>query len=88
MSLAEYLSLFGGVLSDWRTVFITVMMILAWAVLRYVGMVYDRRPRPRFRRPVLRRPRPQGSASQTQGTQAAQESAESGQRGESGERKK
>lgn len=45
MDLTGYLSLFARVLSDWRVVFIAVATILAWAALRYVGMVYDRRPR-------------------------------------------
>jgi hypothetical protein len=45
MDLSGYLSLFTRVLSDWRVVFIAVATILAWAALRYVGMVYDRRPR-------------------------------------------
>jgi hypothetical protein len=44
MDLNGYLSLFTRVLSDWRVVFIAVATILAWAALRYVGMVYDRRP--------------------------------------------
>jgi len=60
MDIDGYLSLFGRVLSDWRILFIAVMCLIAWAALRYVGMVYDRRPR--IRRPLIRRPLPRAAA--------------------------
>jgi hypothetical protein len=56
MSVAEYLALFAKVLSDWRVPFIAVATILAWAALRYVGMVYDRRTRRSSPRPAAPRP--------------------------------
>jgi hypothetical protein len=58
MDLEGYLSLFARVLSDWRVAFIAVATILAWAALRYVGMVYDRRPRRRQPRQPAFRPAP------------------------------
>jgi hypothetical protein len=68
MDLAGYLSLFARILSDWRIAFIAVATLLAWAALRYVGMVYDRRPRrpaPRTRptRPASRPASPPARAS-------------------------
>jgi hypothetical protein len=77
MTVSEYLALFARVLSDWRVPFIAVATILAWAALRYVGMVYDRRPRrapappraPRQPRP----PRPRAGASRTAAPAAGEE---------------
>jgi hypothetical protein len=56
MSVSDYIALFARVLSDWRVPFIAVATILAWAALRYVGMVYDRRPRRSSPRPMMPRP--------------------------------
>ena len=44
MDLAAALELSLKVLSDWRVIAIALVVILAWAALRYVGSVYRRRP--------------------------------------------
>ncbi len=63
MDLSGYLSLFARVLSDWRVLFIAVATLLAWTALRYVGMVYDRRPRRAAPRRIAPRPaRPSAKA--------------------------
>jgi hypothetical protein len=36
----DYKALFLSVLKDWRIIAITVAILLAWALLRYVGMVF------------------------------------------------
>lgn len=36
----DYKSLFLSVLKDWRVIAITVGILLAWALLRYVGVVF------------------------------------------------
>jgi hypothetical protein len=47
--LKEALALALKVLADWRVIFIAVAIVLAWVALRYVGIVYHRRPRARPR---------------------------------------
>jgi hypothetical protein len=36
----DYLSLFLSVLSDWRIIAITLVVLLSWFLLRYVGLVF------------------------------------------------
>lgn len=36
----NYLSLILGVLKDWRAIAVAVLVLLSWALLRYVGMVF------------------------------------------------
>ncbi len=76
MSVSEYLALFARVLSDWRVPFIAVATILAWAALRYVGMVYDRRPRRSSPRPTAPRPASPRSRSARSAAPAAEEEEE------------
>ncbi len=45
MPVAEYVKLSLTVLQDWRVVATAVFVLLAWTLLRYVGLVY-RKPRP------------------------------------------
>jgi hypothetical protein len=47
------------VLLDWRVIFITVAVLLAWSALRYVGIVYHKKPRGQ---PKPKIPTPQASA--------------------------
>jgi hypothetical protein len=51
MELSEMLYLALKVIADWRVVFITVAVLVVFAILRYVGLVYHRRPRTRARPP-------------------------------------
>jgi hypothetical protein len=76
MEISEYLSLFARVLSDWRVPFIAVATILAWAALRYVGMVYDRRPRRSSPRPMMPRPASARSRASRPAASAAEEEEE------------
>lgn len=50
MDISEALSVSVKVLGDWRVDFMALAAIVAWAALRYVGSVYNRRagtrPRP------------------------------------------
>ena len=56
MDLKGALALSFKVIADWRVLFIAIAIMLAWAVLRYVGSVYHRRrPRPSARPPVAPR---------------------------------
>jgi len=43
--LQEALGLALKVISDWRVLFIAFAVILAWMALRYVGIVYRKKPR-------------------------------------------
>lgn len=36
----NYLSLLAGLLTDWRAIAAVVVILLSWALLRYVGMVF------------------------------------------------
>jgi hypothetical protein len=58
MGLDEAVTLSFKVLADWRVIFIALAIILAWAALRYVGLVY----RKKQRRPP-RPPKPRAPAS-------------------------
>ncbi len=49
MSLDYYMQLSLQVLADWRIIAVALGSILVWALLRYVGMVYYRRPKPKRR---------------------------------------
>jgi len=49
MGLNELFALSIKVLSDWRVIGITIAIILLWAALRYVGMVYHKRASPQRR---------------------------------------
>lgn len=76
MDIAGYLELFGRVLSDWRVLFIAAMCLLSLAALRYVGMVYDRRPR--IRRPLPRRPVPRPAPPKAAPASGSEEEGEEG----------
>ena len=36
----DYKALFLGLLTDWRAIAAAVLVLLSWALLRYVGMVF------------------------------------------------
>jgi hypothetical protein len=52
--LQEALGLALKVIADWRVLFIAFTVVLAWSALRYVGIVYRKKPlaRPRPAKPV------------------------------------
>jgi hypothetical protein len=52
MDLSEMLAIALKVIADWRVAFVTVAALLAFAILRYVGLVYHKRPRTRARPPA------------------------------------
>lgn len=58
MRLREYVALFLSVLRDWRVIATTLLVLLSWVLLRYVGLIYTRR---RLRTP--RKPRKVGEGS-------------------------
>lgn len=51
MDLSEMLAIAIKVIADWRVVLVTVGVLLVFAILRYVGLVYHKRPRTRPRPP-------------------------------------
>lgn len=75
MDLSEALSVSFQVLSDWRVDFVALAVIVAWAILRYVGSVYHRRARARPR-PAPPLP-PSAGAAQARGGRAAARSSRS-----------
>lgn len=46
MGMDQAIALSIKVIADWRVIFITVLVLLVFAAMRYVGSVYNRR-RPR-----------------------------------------
>jgi len=51
MDLSEMLYFALKVIADWRVLFITAAALVVFAILRYVGIVYHKRPRTRARPP-------------------------------------
>ena len=51
MRIGDYLNVCLAVIADYRVIAIAVATILLWAALRYIGMVYGRRPSRRRLRP-------------------------------------
>jgi hypothetical protein len=49
MGLDEMLAIAIKVIADWRVVFITAAVLVGFALLRYVGLVYHKRPKTRAR---------------------------------------
>ncbi len=45
MDLTEMISLALRVVQDWRMIFIAVAVLASIAILRYVGLVYHKRPK-------------------------------------------
>jgi hypothetical protein len=80
MDLSEMLSIALKVISDWRVVFITVAVLVVFTILRYVGIVYHKRPRTRARPPL-----PTSAAEPSGGGQAGARHAGGGRAEASGE---
>ncbi|MDP3177462.1 MAG: hypothetical protein Q8M76_06135 [Spirochaetaceae bacterium] len=51
MGVGDYLNVCLAVVSDYRVIAIAVATILLWAALRYIGMVYGRKPSRKRLRP-------------------------------------
>jgi hypothetical protein len=49
MDLTQMLEFALRVIADWRVIFITVAVLLAIALLRYVGLVYHKAPKRKAR---------------------------------------
>jgi hypothetical protein len=58
MSLHDYAAICLKVLADWRVLAVAAGTIALWAILRFVGMVYRRRPRVPVQRskPIVKEP--------------------------------
>jgi hypothetical protein len=71
MSFRESISVTLSVLGDWRMILVTIVTILTWALLRYVGMVYRRKKIPGGRgvkrHPSAKeKPKPEASSKQAE----------------------
>jgi hypothetical protein len=49
MELSDMLNVALKVIADWRVVAISIAMLVVFALLRYVGLVYHKRPKVRAR---------------------------------------
>ena len=67
MDLQEALALSLKVLADWRVIFIAVVVILVWAVLRYVGSVFHRPVKPAPKAPIAKASSPASSGGKPKG---------------------
>ncbi len=66
-TMTDYIGLSIAVISDWRVIAATLGLIIMWAILRYVGMVYNRSPRSLARKA----PRPTVGAPKAGSNEAA-----------------
>jgi hypothetical protein len=49
MELSDMLGLAFKVIADWHVIFVTLAFLLVFAILRYVGLVYHKRPKTKAR---------------------------------------
>lgn len=73
IGIRESLELALLVLKDWRVIATTIAVLLAWSILRYVGLVYRR---PRLPRPTRLRAKAAAPAATAQAPGASAEEEE------------
>jgi hypothetical protein len=75
MGIDEMFGLALKVIADWRVVFATAAVLVAIALLRYVGLVYHKRPKTRAR-PRSAGPGPAAAGGAAERASRAQASGE------------